>query len=219
MDLGRWRTAWVVMTIAASISVPAAADDGGCAVETRLHWVDVVGLAPFAYDAVAAETRRILAEHGVCAELQRATPASVRPSSEIGMVLLPTMAGSGVGRRIMGATRSRDARNATVWVYFQEVAAALGLGGPAESWTAMERVHFSRALGRVAAHEIVHALLPDRPHDRAGLMARSLGRRELTASVLRAPGLLADIRRLGTKREARIAHGSLQAPAETRVLR
>ena len=83
----------------------------------------------------------------------------------------------------------------------------------------MERAHFGRALGRVAAHEIVHALLPDRPHDRAGLMARSLGRRELTAAVLRAPGLLADLRRAAPKREARIAHGGLQDEAETQVPR
>ncbi len=53
----------------------------------------------------------------------------MRTDGEIGVILLRSMAGSGVGRHVLGATRSRDARNATVWVYFDEVASTLGLAG------------------------------------------------------------------------------------------
>jgi hypothetical protein len=202
MHLERWQAVSAALAILAATSVPAAARGRQCLVETRLQWVDVAGLAHFAYPAMAGEAKSILAEHGVCADLARAAPSSVRTSGEIGVILLRTMGGSGVGRHIMGATRSRDPRNATVWVYFDEVAAALGLAGrPKESWNPIERAAFGRALGRVAAHEIVHALLPQRPHDPAGLMAASLGRRELTAFALVAPpGLLADMRRAGPER-------------------
>jgi hypothetical protein len=74
-------------------------------------------------------------------------------------------------------------------------------GRPVETWTAMERMQVGRALGRVAAHEIVHVLLPDRPHDHAGLMAPSFGRRELAAFVLgTSPQLSADVRRMAAAR-------------------
>jgi hypothetical protein len=193
MHLERWRDVSVALAIAALASIPAAARDRECAIETRLQWVDVMALAPFAYPVVASETAQILAEHGVCADVARASPKSVRGRGEIGVILLRTMGGSGVGRHVLGATRSRDARNATVWVYFDEIAQALGLGGRGtESWSQAERVAFGRALGRVAAHEVVHTLLPDRPHDTAGLMAPSLGREALTATALSAHPSLRD---------------------------
>lgn len=197
MHLERWRAASAAMAMAVATSVPAAARERECAVETRLQWVDVSDLAPFAYRAMAAEAKEILAEHGVCADLARASTGSVRIDGEIGVILLPSMGGAGVGRHVMGATRKRAARHATVWVYFNEVASALGLAGRTpESWTSIERAELGRALGRVAAHEVVHALLPQRPHDRQGLMAPNLGRRELTTSALYAhPGLRADVRR------------------------
>jgi hypothetical protein len=201
MHLGRWRAASLAVAIAAAASAPAAARGRECAVETRLQWVDVSALAPFAYHAMAGEAGEILAGYGICAELSRASAASVRTEGEIGVILLRAMGGSGVGRHVMGATRSRDARNATVWVYFDEVAETLGLAGrPPESWTGIERTQFARALGRVAAHEVVHVLLPGRPHDRAGLMAPSLGGRDLTGALGMESRLVADVRRTAAER-------------------
>ena len=202
MHLEEWRAVSAAMAMVAAASVPAAGRERDCSVETRLLWVDVIGLAPFAYAAMAGEMADILAGYGVCAEVARASPASVRTTGEIAVILLRSMGGSGVGRRVLGATRSRDPRNASVWVYFDGVASTLGLAGrPTESWSLIERREFGRALGRVAAHEVVHALLPQRPHDRAGLMSPSFGRRELTVSALDThPGLLADMRRTGLER-------------------
>ncbi len=196
MRVERRRAAAAVMVMAAMAGVPCAAAERECALETRLEWVDVGGLAPFAHRVMAGETARTLADHGVCAKVVLASPWSVRGRGDIGIVLLRSMAGSGVGRHVMGATRTRDPRNATVWVYFDAVASALGLAGRSpESWTAIERFEFGRALGRVAAHEVVHALLPGRPHDRVGLMTASLGRHALTVpEPFTHPGLVADMR-------------------------
>jgi hypothetical protein len=190
------------MAIVAAASVPAAGRERECAVEVRLQWVDVIRLVPFAYEAMAAEAADILAGYGVCADITRRSPASVRAAGEIGVILLRSMGGYGVGRHVLGATRNRGARNPTVWVYFDEVASTLGLAGrPTESWSASERCAFGRALGRVAAHEIVHALLPERPHDRGGLMSERFGRRELTVAALHThPGLRADMRQASPER-------------------
>jgi hypothetical protein len=162
-------------------TVPAAATGVECRVRAQMQWIDVLDLAPFAYRTAAGEARRILRAQGVCAEMARASTSTVRVKGEIGIILLRAMPGSGAGRHVLGATKRQGGVNA-VWIYFDEVAAALGLGGrPTESWTAVERIRAGRALGRVLAHEIVHVLLPSRPHDAAGLMARSFGARELTA--------------------------------------
>jgi|SRR5688572_30531884 len=219
MDLGRWRAVSAAMAIAAATSVPAAGGERECSVETRLQWVDVEGLARFAYSAMAREARHVLAEHGVCAELARASPRSVRADGEIGVVLLRSMGGSGVGRHVMGATLSSYPGNATVWVYLDEVASAVGLAGRAlESGSAADRAGFGRALGRVVAHEVVHTLLPERPHDSAGLMSASLGRHELTTFALGThSGLLADMRRAGRNRHAENAHDRPQGDGAHRL--
>ena len=192
-----WRTVPAAMAILLAAGAPAAARGRDCAVEARLEWVDVLGLAPFAYSAMARETREILADHGICAAVRRVAAKSVRSNDGIGVVLLRSMPASVPGQRILGATRRGRAQAMTVWVYFDQVASAVGLGGrPPATWSGRERAALGRALGRVAAHEVVHVLLPQRPHDSAGLMAASLGFRELTGAPPPAHrGLLADVRR------------------------
>lgn len=197
MHLGTWReivalaVAWVAMTPKAAMAGPE------CAVETRLQWIDVLAVAPFAYRAMADEAAAMLARHGVCAAIVPAAASAVRTRDEIGVVLLRSMGAAGAGQRVMGAVRHTANGTASVWVYFDEVASALGLGGrdPAV-WTAVERSDFARALGRVTAHEVLHALLPGRPHDPSGLMAASLSRTALTRLSLSGDReLLAAVRR------------------------
>jgi hypothetical protein len=213
MDHGRWRTVALAVAVAMAASIPAAAGPERCAVETRLHWIDVVSLASFAYRGMASEATDVLGRHGVCAEVVRAAPSSVRGADgEIGVVLLRSIGPAGSGKRVMGSIRPGSTTNPSVWIFFDEVAAAVGLSArEPETWTASQRADFARALGRVAAHEVVHALLPDRPHDPSGLMAATLKRHELTRVALPAnPGLLADVRRAGPQRLASIAHGGPQ---------
>jgi hypothetical protein len=45
-----------------------------------------------------------------------------------------------------------------------------------------QRREFGLALGRVVVHELVHALAPQRPHVKGGLMADRMGRALLLAS-------------------------------------
>jgi hypothetical protein len=197
MRFERWRRAAAALVTLAAAGAPAAEAGRNCAISTRLEWIDVNALAPFAYGAMASEVTRTLADHGVCARVDRVPPSAMREDGEIAVILLRSMAGGGVGRRVMGATSRRDERNATVWVYFDEVASVLELPPrEPEAWTAVDRFAFGRALGRVAAHEVIHALLPGRPHDRIGLMAPSFGRHALTAPALFThPSLVADLRR------------------------
>src|SRR5688500_18091905 len=199
MDFGRWRPLAAAMTLMTVAAVSASADTPYCVVDTTLHWVDVGDLAPFAYDTAASEVRDVLAGQGVCADLEAVEPSAVRGTDTIGVILLRSMGPAGAGHRVLGAVRRGAPRMASVWIYFDEVASVLGLRArEPHTWTALERSLFGRALGRVAAHEVIHSLLPDRPHDGAGLMAASLGHEELTGPILAAdPSLPADLRRLG----------------------
>ena len=198
MRFERWRRVAAAMTVAVAAAVPAAGAES-CVIDTALHWVDVGGAVPFAYDTASAELSAVLGGHGVCADVARASPNAVRAGGAIGVILLPSLGAAGAGQRVMGAMRRGGQQTASIWVYFDEVASTLGLRGRApQAWTPAERSRFARALGRVAAHEVIHALLPARPHDAFGLMAPSLGHDELTAPTLAAdPRLIDDLRRLG----------------------
>jgi hypothetical protein len=77
----------------------------------------------------------------------------------------------------MGATHRAPGAARAIWVYAAGVASTLGLGtGPAPHWSLPQRHEFGRALGRVVAHELVHAIAPARPHVKGGLMAAQMGR-------------------------------------------
>jgi hypothetical protein len=73
-----------------------------------------------------------------------------------------------------------------VWAFVNNVKRAVGLDPePGRDLAPCEHALLSRALGRVVAHEIVHAVAPDHPHDRRGLMKHSLSRGALLGA--RAP--------------------------------
>ena len=82
---------------------------------------------------------------------------------------------------VMGQVPQDSSVRPVVWVYLDGVKAALGLDG------SVRRGHASRqasraiatAVGRVAAHEVIHALAPYQPHAANGLMRSSLGRTDL----------------------------------------
>jgi hypothetical protein len=155
----------------------------------KLVWLDVVGVAAFAYEGASEEAARVLADHGLAVAWARGGRDTVRADDEIGVVILPRSA-SARGRNVMGAT-VRTAGAATVWAHVEETADAVALPRRPATWSGGERRRFAQALGRVIAHEVVHALLPGRPHDEGGLMAARLDRKALSAGSVRVDPRLA----------------------------
>ncbi|HEX6739842.1 MAG TPA: hypothetical protein VF310_16305, partial [Vicinamibacteria bacterium] len=85
---------------------------------------------------------------------------------------------------VMGSAPLVDSAPA-VWLHPETVGKVIGLGRRAPGdWTPMERRGFARALGRVAAHEVVHAILGTARHSSTGLMSRSLAGPALLSPVL-----------------------------------
>ena len=150
----------------------------------RLVWIDVLDSAPFAFRSAASETSAILAGAGVETAWTLGDVSTVTTGEELKIVL---MAGAANGARlpdhVMGGTR-RGAQSHTTWVYLSNVLWALGLKDKGvHRLSIQEEEQVARALGRVVAHEIVHAVAPHLPHRAHGLMAEKLGRAYLLQPV------------------------------------
>jgi hypothetical protein len=143
----------------------------------RLVWIDVLGSAPYAFPRAAEETSVILADAGVAAAWALGDPSTVTAADELKVVLMAGVAnGARLPERVMGGTCG-GARSHTTWIYLSNVLWALGLqDNGARRLSLEEEEQVARALGRVVAHEIVHAVAPDVGHSRGGLMAERLGR-------------------------------------------
>ena len=158
-------------------SSPAAGGERGeSAPRLRLVWIDVLGSAPYAFQNASRETSAILAEAGVRVAWTLGEASTVTTEDEVKIVLMPgTTNGARLPEHVMGGTR-RGASH-TTWIYLSNVLWALGLQeNHARRLSAQEEEQVARALGRVAAHEIVHAVAPDVRHSAHGLMAGKLGR-------------------------------------------
>lgn len=149
-----------------------------------LVWFDVQRQLPSGFDAMATEVQTIFREIGVEVAWRTGGPGTTFGESaipEIAVILLEQDPLPSRRRdRIMGLVR-RDPQSArTVWAFASTMRDALGL--PAGAGFTLDvggTLHLARAMARVVAHEIVHALAPARPHAHDGLMRNALGRAQL----------------------------------------
>ena len=158
------------------------------AAETRepvhLVWMDPARTA-VGVDALARdEARSLLRKLGVSASWRRGEAGEVARPAEVRVILLDRGIDQAPGIPILGATPSHFEGAPFVWVHVPNVRAAAGLR-PAGSGLAdlLSARAFGIALGRVVAHEIVHALAPSVAHG-TGLMSGKLTCRQLTAAKL-----------------------------------
>ena len=167
-------------------SSPAAGGElGESAPRLRLVWIDVLGSAPYAFQNASRETSAILAEAGVQAAWTLGEASTVTTEDELKIVLMPGATnGARLPEHVMGGTR-RGGRSHTTWIYLSNVLWALGLQeNHARRLSVQEEEQVARALGRVAAHEIVHAVAPGLRHSAHGLMAEKLGRAYLVRDTV-----------------------------------
>lgn len=168
------------VVILASISGPSAVAGEA---PVPLVWMDPAGVA-VGLDAMAREEARSILERVGAPVLWRVEKAGglARPG-EVRVILLDRSAERGPGTPVLGATPPRFEVAPVVWVHVPNVRAAIGLRprGPVAAIEAPTTRTLGIALGRVIAHEVVHALAPSVPHGK-GLMSASLSRGQLTAT-------------------------------------
>lgn len=165
----------------ACLSKPSTAADSAL----RIYWSDQRGylrdkLVSRGYDTMAREVSAILLDAGVEVEW---TPLIVEPSDGVVVVLTPADGSKwGLQSGTLGAVMGRGGPVTCVYVFFPAVARLLGVR---RTRSARDFHELGKAIGRVAAHEIVHAFTPEFPHTPEGLMMAHLTRGDLRGNDLR----------------------------------
>lgn len=148
----------------------------------RIAWMDVADAAPGLSSIALAETKAIFSRMGLDVVWRRASVDEIARPGEVRVILLKTGSVDRVHRRHnLGATPVSPSDVPHVWIHVPSIRAVLGL--PQRPSPDLMPTHARQtlglALGRVVAHEVVHAVTPSLPHGR-GLMSALLTRRQLT---------------------------------------
>ena len=178
--------------VAVSVLSLAAVPVGGGPVRAEnavpvlsLVWFDPSDIASGSEVVARAEAATLLTRMGATVSWRRSQAGDVMRRDEVWIVLVgagPPPASDSV---VLGATRRTDSVAPVVWIRLPNVRAAVGIppGGSLVGLPLAEVRPFAVALGRVIAHEVVHALVPSIPHG-TGLMSGNLTRRQLTAASI-----------------------------------
>jgi len=158
-----------------------------------LVWIDGAGAAAGSERPARDEAVRLLRAMGVDAAWRTGSPAGTTRPGEVRVIFLDRGAVDRRGAPVLGSTPSRFEGEPFFWVHVPSIRGALGLDPRRTLGLAdlRDRHLLGIALGRVIAHETVHALAPGIPHG-AGLMAPLLKRGDLTSKGLRVPTALGE---------------------------
>ena len=147
----------------------------------QVLWFDPThALTAPATDVLAEEVRRIFRALGVDVAFRVASPDSTYgdgPVPEIPIILLKE--DPIVSRRpshVMGLVMRHQEPIRVVWAFLENVRWTLGQGRDRALPVAGHERELGLALGRVVAHEVIHAIAPEEPHARNGLMSHSMNR-------------------------------------------
>ena len=136
------------------------------------------------HGVLGAEVESVFASSGIAIDYRRGELGTTlrtdgRRGRELAVIILPDAPAPLRGRSILGLVPGAGASApAAIWAFAQPTRATLGLPDRAVP-DAADRALLARALGRVVAHEVVHALAPQLPHSVGGLMRQSLSREDL----------------------------------------
>jgi hypothetical protein len=146
----------------------------------RVAWQDPTGCARGLEPIALAEVARLLGRMGVGVQWRLDSCFDPEVPGEVRVVLLDR-ARPAAGRLVLGASPAVRGARPVAWVHLPSVRRGLGDHLEWQSWRfdQRERRTLGIAIGRVAAHEIVHAVAPEVPHGQ-GLMSARLDRDLLT---------------------------------------
>jgi hypothetical protein len=173
----------LLLVVALAPERAQAAEPG---VSLRILWVDTGAGDHAVRDVGLIEAREVLEPFGVGMVWRCGPPATESAEDEIRVVPLARRLGEKAGRRILAATAMRDGPR-TVWLDWAGMLWLVGLDTDTlASAPPGEKRRLGVALGRVLAHELIHALLPDLPHASHGLMDEALREPLLVPATLDA---------------------------------
>ncbi len=205
--------------LALLLAVPSGAASLPAGTTVGLVWFDPQDTLPDGFGDVRQEVNSIFRGIGVEVQWTRGGPATVygqggRP--EVAVILVAEDRSRGPAS-IMGLVLRSQRPTRVAWVFVNNVRAALGHDLLRPRPSLVEAPDLARAVARVAAHEIVHAIAPGEPHARDGLMSQALSRHFLlgeraTIDPRCASAFLSRLAALPPARDASIALGTVSLP-------
>jgi hypothetical protein len=148
-----------------------------------LVFFDVHGLMPRGFAESATEVETIFRDADVEISWRAAGPGATygdNPWPELPVILLPEdPLRSRRSRNVMGLVVRGHQTPFPIWTFLEPIRTVLGLPRENSLLLPAERTRLARAVGRVVAHEMIHVLAPEHPHDRHGLMRHALDRGSL----------------------------------------
>jgi hypothetical protein len=196
--------ALVLSAVLATATVSVAQECGPIGVlplRVSLVWRDDGALASALAPGIESELRAVFALAGVAVDWRVAAGADEGGPEEILILLRADPKADRLSKGVMGAVhRGAPTRRARVFLSSVEKLLEVGskVRGRLESGKGRK---LARALGRVAAHEVVHVIAPELGHTANGLMQPSWTRAILAASRVKldAPAAAAVLSRLAPK--------------------
>ena len=154
----------------------------------QLLWFDPLDALPaVAEDALAVEVRSIFRGLGVEVAFRKAGPETTYgdgPVPEVPVILLrDDPVPDRRPRRVLGLVVRDQEPNRAVWTFLENVSWTLGQERGRRTTSGL--LALGVALGRVVAHEVIHAIAPEEPHSKNGLMGHTMSRAFLLSA--RAP--------------------------------
>jgi hypothetical protein len=174
-----------VLSLAAASVAAEPPREIGRAPAVSLVWYDPTGIAWGTELVARAEAAALLTRMGASVSWRRGAPYEVVRSDDVSVILVGAGPQQSQGALVLGATRTRPSATHVLWIRVPNVRAAVGASSdrPLRTLPPDEQRVVAVALGRVIAHEVVHALVPSLPHG-TGLMSGSFTRRQLTAASI-----------------------------------
>jgi hypothetical protein len=178
---------WVAAAV--FISFVSIAESEPRALELSLDWNDGYELLPISFEGVAEEVRQIFEDIGV--DVTWAEPGQGEgeqpATTRVNVNLMPIDSSNwSLPKHTMGVVIGEEVPRKAVYIFYPSVLRTLGYDlVPDRRRSPRERARLTRALGRVVAHELVHAIMPDREHDHEGLLNPKLKRQHLQQKHLR----------------------------------
>jgi hypothetical protein len=159
----------------AALPLSAASRTEAPTVRLRTAGFDLVHLNALTGEVMIRELNRLLAAAETRVEWRWAPPGTEAAPDELRVVFLDSPArGTLAGYPILGTTATgHSGPPPIVWIHYPTVVRVLGLRAESLAGSFFAMRGLGVALGRVVAHELVHALAPEVPHT-TGLMAPGL---------------------------------------------
>jgi len=143
---------------------------------------DIPGALRGGGSALRGEVSALLAGSGLVIRWREVAPGHSFENSgaEIPVILLPSDMRNQGGDRVLGQVIGNHRFPSPIWISVSNVRWVVGNQGNDAN---TRRGAIERALGRVIAHEVVHAFVPEHRHAALGLMGRQVNRRVLTGEA------------------------------------